>query len=36
MKLLADPVGDRVMKEISPPPHHFLSERLLFQQKKPS
>ena len=36
MKLLSDPLSDRVMKEICPPPHHFLSEKLLFQSKKPS
>ena len=31
MKLLSDPLSDRVVKEISPPPHHFLSENLLFK-----
>ena len=33
MEPLLDPVGDRQMKDIVPPPHQFLSEELLYPNK---
>ena len=33
MEPLLDPVGDRVMKDIVPPPHKPISDELLYPNK---
>ena len=32
MKALSDPLNDRIIKDMPAPPHHFLSENLLFNK----